>query len=176
MKLYTKRGDSGQTGILGKDRLYKDDTRIEAYGNVDEVNSLFGLVKHHVYGEFHSPISKIQALLLELGSELASSEGKSRITDADVEWIESLIDQAEHETPPLKSFVLPGGSLGASWLQFLRTVVRRTERSIVSFSKEAELSPNAIPFINRLSDLIFAWARLINHRENIVDEIWESRK
>ncbi len=175
MKLYTKSGDQGKTSILGKDRIDKDDIRIEAYGTIDELNSVVGLAISKVPNEIKDDLIKIQSLLFEIGSELASIKPRNTISVEDITNLELLIDQAVEQTPELKSFILPGGSEGSSWLHLARTVTRRAERLIFTLSKSNEINPNIIPWINRLSDLFFAWSRLCNTLDGIKDVEWKTR-
>lgn len=175
MKLYTKTGDKGETSIIGKDRIDKDDIRIEAYGTVDELNSVVGLAILRVSSEIKDDLIQIQSLLFEIGSELASIKPRNTICEEDIGNLESLIDQAVDQTPALKSFILPGGSEGSSWLHLARTVTRRAERLILTFSRSNEINPNIIPWMNRLSDLFFAWARQCNVLDGIKDVEWTKR-
>lgn len=176
MKIYTKTGDDGLTSILGKGRLNKDNIRIEAYGTIDELNSLLGVVMQYVPEVIRVEIIGIQGVLLEIGSELASVKPRNKVVPEDVEKLESIIDKIDGELEPLKSFILPGGSSGASWLHYARTVARRAERRVVSFANNHEINPVIIPFVNRLSDLLFTWARYANHLGKVEDIPWEARK
>jgi len=175
MKLYTKTGDQGKTSILGKDRIDKDDIRIQAYGTIDELNSIVGLTITKVPNQIKDDLVAIQSLLFEIGSELASLNPRNIITDEDITHLESLIDVAVEQTPELKSFILPGGSEGSSWLHLARTVARRAERLIFTFSKSNEVNSNILPWVNRLSDLFFAWSRLCNLLDGIADVEWKKR-
>jgi cob(I)alamin adenosyltransferase len=175
MKLYTKTGDQGKTSIIGKDRIDKDDIRIEAYGTIDELNSIVGLTIPKVPPKIKDDLYQIQSLLFELGSELASVKPRNSISEEDISHLESLIDLAVSQTPDLKSFILPGGSEGSSWFHLARTVARRAERIILTFSKSNDINPNIIPWMNRLSDLLFAWARLCNVLDGIEDVEWKTR-
>jgi len=175
MKLYTRKGDQGETGILGKDRLPKDDLRIEAYGTVDELNSIIGMTLHHAEEDLRPILQTIQSLLFEIGAELASVKERGNLSQNDIDFIEDQIDTASAETPAIKSFILPGGHEGASWFHLARTVSRRAERRVVSLDREVEINQLIIPILNRLSDLFFALARLQNYRNGIEDISWEAR-
>ncbi|MHA2250191.1 MAG: cob(I)yrinic acid a,c-diamide adenosyltransferase [Candidatus Kariarchaeaceae archaeon] len=175
MKLYTKKGDDGKTSILGPKRILKDDTRVNAYGTVDELNAILGITMHHLNDHIKKELLRIQAMLFEVGTELASEVPKDLIKLSDVEYLENLIDQSTKTTPKLQAFILPGGTKAASWLHLARTVARRAERNIVSLSKDAELSQHIIPWINRLSDLFFAWSREVNFESKVKDIEWKSR-
>jgi len=175
MKLYTGKGDTGTTGILGKDRLSKDDSRIEAYGTVDELNSILGMVAQELSSALLDDLHQIQADLFEIGTELASENPKAGISQHDVQRLESLIDTATEDTPALTSFILPGGCQAASWLHMARTITRRTERRVVTLSRSINLNPVILVYLNRLSDLFFAWARWENHQHDVADIPWKAR-
>ncbi len=175
MKLYTKKGDDGKTSMLGPKRLQKDDIRVTAYGTLDELNSILGIIMHFVDAHIQKELLLIQNLLFEIGTELASESPKNLIKESDVLYLEDLIDQSTAKTPELKAFILPGGTKGSSWLHFARTVTRRAERNIVSLTKKAELNNFIVPWINRLSDLFFAWSREVNFEKNVDDVEWKSR-
>ena len=176
MKLYTGKGDKGETGILGNERLSKDHNRIEAYGTIDELNSTIGILIHNCDQDMIENLRSIQSDLFEIGTELASSNPKPIINVLDIQKLEKWIDAASNRTPELTSFILPGGSLGASWFHLSRTICRRAERRIVTFGSNHKLNENILTYINRLSDLFFAWARLENYKKNISDIPWESRQ
>ncbi len=176
MKLYTRNGDKGTTSYLGKDKLPKDNIRIEAYGTVDELNSIIGITLQYIPNKLTNKLIEIQNLLFYIGGELASEKPRNDITSDDIALLEQWIDEATDETPELKSFILPGGTMAASWLHFARTVTRRAERLTVTFARDNLINENIIPWLNRLSDLFFAWARLVNHMENVPDTIWTKNK
>ena len=175
MKLYTKKGDDGKTSILGSNRLFKDDLHVNAYGTLDELNAVIGIATHYMEDQIRKELLHIQSLLFEVGTELASEVPQELIKLGDVEYLENLIDQSTDKTPKLQAFILPGGTKGASWLHLARTVARRAERNIVSLSKNAELNQYVIPWINRLSDLFFAWSREVNFESKVDDIEWKSR-
>jgi cob(I)alamin adenosyltransferase len=176
VKLYTGKGDKGMTSILGSDKLPKYHLRIEAYGTIDELNSIIGILYHHTDESYHQDFNTIQSMLFEIGSELASTEPRQKIHVSDVKYLETLIDRASAQTPALTSFILPGGHISASWFHLARTVTRRAERLVVQLSHETSIDENIVPWLNRLSDLFFAWARLANHQQGIEDVPWVARK
>jgi cob(I)alamin adenosyltransferase len=179
MKIYTKTGDGGETGLFGGRRVPKSDPRVQAYGEVDEVNAHLGwaatLLKHlHLEGTIRS----IQSDLFTLGADLATAPSTpaasktARIGDPDVLKLEALIDGWEKELEPLKNFILPGGSPGSAALQVCRAVCRRAERSVVRLAAGESVNPSAIVYLNRLSDLLFVLARWVNSREGIPEILW----
>ncbi|MGE0789377.1 MAG: cob(I)yrinic acid a,c-diamide adenosyltransferase [Sandaracinaceae bacterium] len=180
MKIYTKTGDDGETGLFGGARVMKDAERVWVYGEVDELNSAIGVARlHPIDEEREALLATIQSTLFNLGAELGSKEGKDpgvpRIEDEDVEELERAIDAAETELAPLKTFVLPGGAPAAAHLHVARTICRRAERRAVSLARTESVRPVVIRYVNRLSDLLFVLARLANHRANVPDVPWEGR-
>ncbi|MCS7229255.1 MAG: cob(I)yrinic acid a,c-diamide adenosyltransferase [Candidatus Kryptonium sp.] len=178
MKIYTRTGDDGTTSLFAGGRVKKDNLRVEAYGTIDELNAILGIVraisKDSMINEI---IVDTQNLLFILGADLATPMGVEnikvkRITKDDVEKIEKFIDKIDENLEPLKNFILPGGTLLASFLHLARTVCRRAERRIVSFSEKEKINENVIPFVNRLSDLLFVLARYANKIENVDDIKW----
>lgn len=185
MKIYTKTGDRGDTGLFGGDRVSKASARVEAYGDVDELNSVLGLARAEQLGvegadRFDALLLAIQSRLFDLGAELANGRSKDLgiplVDDADIEAMELAIDAAETELAPLKAFVLPGGTVLASRLHMARTVCRRAERRVVALASEVELRPETIRYLNRLSDLLFVLARLANARRGVPDVPWRGRR
>ncbi|MFI5264906.1 MAG: cob(I)yrinic acid a,c-diamide adenosyltransferase [Candidatus Kapaibacterium sp.] len=183
MKIYTKTGDDGTTGLFGAGRVSKNSPRIEAYGTVDELNSVIGVLTAQPGSEyFHPMLIEIQKSLFALGSDLATPlESKTtynipRIEECDVIKLESLIDSEELHLPPLERFILPGGSLAASCFQLARTVCRRAERRVISLSQSEEIGKFDIHYLNRLSDLFFVLARRANQLEGIADVEWDGKK
>lgn len=176
MKIYTRTGDSGETGLFGGGRMPKHAPRIEAYGTVDELNSHLGAVR----AEKPAPaldglLASIQERLFVLGAELASPKGGSTaLSDADVTALESAIDALQEDLPPLRTFILPGGGRVGAALHVARTVCRRAERKTVALGDEA--GPLAVQFLNRLSDLLFVMARHANRAEGIPEAPWSPRK
>jgi cob(I)alamin adenosyltransferase len=178
MKIYTKTGDAGETGLFGGPRVSKDSPRIEAYGTVDELNGLLGLARtESLPVEIEQMLAKIQNHLFDLGAELASPDpdrkGTSILGEPQIAWQEGLIDGFETELAPLRAFILPGGTKGAALLHMARCVCRRAERCVVTLHRTEPLSTIPMMYLNRLSDLLFVAARLVNHRAGIVDVPWE---
>ncbi|HEX6981929.1 MAG TPA: cob(I)yrinic acid a,c-diamide adenosyltransferase [Balneolaceae bacterium] len=178
MKIYTKRGDSGETSLFGGTRVSKSSARIEAYGTVDELNSIIGLAASHTLsqkGTFWA--EKLQEQLFVLGSDLATPISKktriNRISDEEIEALEQAIDEMEGELSPLKNFILPGGSQPGAILHFARTVCRRAERAAVACSKEEDISEASVKFLNRLSDFLFVLARYENKYLSVEEKTWK---
>jgi cob(I)alamin adenosyltransferase len=181
MSIYTKTGDSGETGLFGGGRVPKDHVRVAAYGDVDELNSVIGLVRAAPPSDFLDPILEaIQRDLFALGGHLATPDPdkvakaleKADLSEARVREFEGLIDEADRELPPLRAFVLPAGTAKAATLHLARTVCRRAERSVVHLSHESPVPSLFIVYLNRLSDLLFTLARLANHRGGAGDVTW----
>lgn len=180
MKLYTKTGDEGETGLLGGARVSKASVQVSAYGDVDELNSTIGVVRlHPIDSATDGLLASIQSELFNLGAELSAPPGKDpgvpRVDDAEIELLERAIDRADGELPPLKTFVLPGGCAAAAHLHVARTVCRRAERAVVGLADEVEVRPAIVRYLNRLSDLLFVLARLANHRKDVPDVPWKGR-
>lgn len=178
MKIYTKTGDSGETGLVGGKRLGKDSLRIRAYGDVDELNALLGVCRaHNAPRELDDMLKGLQHRLFDLGSDLAtpldSKVKVPRITEKHVGQMESWIDSIDERVAPLTHFILPGGCPLAARLHAARTVCRRAERGIVALQKEEPVGPFVIQFVNRLGDLLFMMARLANSLEGSPEEPWE---
>jgi cob(I)alamin adenosyltransferase len=183
MKIYTKTGDAGETGLFGGERVSKDHARVEAYGAIDELNAIVGLCRAEGLSEDVDALAAtIQSQLFDVGGELATvPEKKDKVTiplvdEADVKVLEEAIDRAESELEPLKTFILPGGSKVASHLHHARTVCRRAERRVVTMHTQAEVRSEVLRYLNRLSDLLFTWARLENRRANVPDVPWAGRE
>lgn len=179
MKIYTKTGDRGQTGLLGGARVPKDHARVAAYGEVDETNAAVGLVLAHTKdARLTALLRQVQADLFALGAELADvrrarkQQAKAAVTPALVERLEREIDARDRVLPPLRAFVLPGGSPAAAFLHSARTVCRRAERSVVALARASRVDPLAIVYLNRLSDLLFVLARFENHRGRRKERTW----
>jgi cob(I)alamin adenosyltransferase len=178
VKIYTKGGDSGQTGLFGGSRVGKDDLRVAAYGDVDELNAVLGLARAEgLPADLATKVVRVQAELFTLGAELATPNAAEdpRVPRLRKEWIDALereIDVVEAEVAPLRSFILPGGALSAAWLHLARTVCRRAERSAVSLAKREDTGPLAIVYLNRLSDWLFMMARVANHRAKVDEPLW----
>ncbi len=189
MKIYTKTGDAGETGLYAGPRVPKNDLRIEAYGTVDELNAVLGLVRstaaassQKLPAEIETLLAHIQHTLFDLGAELATPDpqarGTSFVTPEEIIVLERAIDSFEDPLTPLKTFILPGGTPAASWLHLARTVCRRAERRVVTLlDREADkLSPRVLIYLNRLSDLLFVLARAANHYVGRPDVLWEKPK
>ena len=180
MRIYTRTGDDGTTGILGNRRVLKDDQRIEAYGTIDELNSVLGVARAHgMDRQLDDLVARIQDELFALGSALAdplpSGPFHNDITDPHVTALEETMDLLEAELSPLRQFILPGGVPSAGQIHLARTVCRRAERSVVRLSHiEGEHVPHTlIVYLNRLSDLLFVLARVLNHRAGVADVMWK---
>ncbi len=172
-KVYTKGGDKGETSLAGGGRIGKDHIRVEAYGTIDELNSILGLVRHFNLQEpkssqrdkFEQILGTLQNWLFDLGSQLATDpefskkKKKLAVKESYLTWLEAVIDAMNEELQPLPSFVLPGGGIVASHLHQARTVCRRAERRIITLSKEHDLGEWPVPFVNRLSDALFVFCR-----------------
>lgn len=179
MKIYTKTGDAGLTGLLGGARVPKDSPRVAAYGDVDEANAAIGAAAALAEGPLRRLLSAVQKDLFAIGARLAdpthrvvARRAKAAVTPAQVRRLEKAIDARERELPPLRSFVLPGGRPLAAQLHLARTVVRRAERQVVALSHDAEVEPGILVYLNRLSDLLFVLARHANHRAGLKEERW----
>jgi len=164
-KIYTRGGDKGETSLGDGSRRAKDDLRVEAYGTVDEANATIGLVRLHTEGEVDQLLSRVQNDLFDLGADLCTPEGNERrsgalrIQESQVTALEEAIDQYNENLETLKSFILPGGTPAASYLHLARTVTRRAERLVVGLSGAEQVNPDAVKYLNRLSDLLFVLGR-----------------
>jgi cob(I)alamin adenosyltransferase len=184
VRIYTRRGDRGETDLLGGPRVAKDHLRVEAYGAVDELNAALGVaLADTVHEDIRDLARSIQATLFDLGAYLSSPDaerreqsGERRSLDAEVEALEGRIDAFEEELEPLRNFVLPGGTSSAAAFHVARTVCRRAERRVVSLDREAPLEAARLRYLNRLSDLLFVLARVENRRAGIADLVWAGRK
>ncbi len=177
MKIYTKTGDGGDTGLQGNLRIAKSHPRIISYGTVDEANAALGIVLvNSLDDDITKILTKIQNDLFLVGADLSNPnlvDMKNRVTSDMVERLEHNIDKFESELAPLTNFILPGGNIAAAQLHYVRTVVRRAETQVVQLSKKDEINSNCIKYLNRLSDLFFVMGRLINKRKNKEDIIWK---
>lgn len=179
VKIYTKKGDAGQTGLFGGGELPKDDLRIAAYGTVDELNAVAGLAQvQSEIPKVSSALREVQKQLFVLGAELATlkpsdSMLKGFIQDQHVSQLEGQIDRWEETLSPLKNFILPGGGKTAASLHLARTVCRRAERQMVTLHRRQPLRPVLLKYINRLSDWFFVLSRIANHLEHKPDILWE---
>jgi cob(I)alamin adenosyltransferase len=186
-RIYTKAGDTGQTRLAGGQRIAKDDPRIECYGTVDELNSFVGLARTTCEAlSAQSPqlewlaqiLKRVQHELFNLGSILATlpedlHPKQARITPADVEQLERDIDRCNEDLPPLRSFVLPGGTRLDAELHVCRTVCRRAERLLVALTRSQQMAPDALKYLNRLSDALFVWSRWVNHVTGSPETLWQ---
>jgi cob(I)alamin adenosyltransferase len=179
MKIYTKTGDTGQTGLFGGPRVAKDDLRIEAYGSVDELNAVIGLARcEKLPKDIDSQLAQIQNELFDLGAELATPNPAAHhmtgLGSKQIEAIEQAIDRHEAALPQLREFILPGGCRAAAALHLARTVCRRAERRLVTLvrSSSAPVSPELTIYLNRLSDLLFVLARAANAAAGTPDVPW----
>ena len=181
MKIYTKGGDKGETGLFGGERVSKDSLRIETYGTVDELNSFIGLALVEIKDyEVKKLLERIQNTLFILGSDLSApdnvkdkSHNIPRISKLNYEEIEKEIDKFDSRLGELKNFILPGGSKSAALLHICRTICRRAERRVVALNNAVNISPDIIIFLNRLSDLFFVVARYENKISGIEDIEWQ---
>lgn len=181
MKIYTRKGDGGETSLFGGQRVWKDNPRISAYGAVDELNSLLGVTVTEVKNqEVAEIIIGLQNNLFTVGSDLASpleEENRNfsipRVPRDYVEKIEKLIDDYDSKLPQLKKFIIPGGTKGAALLHLARTVCRRAERDVILLSKSEFINKEIKTFLNRLSDLLFVLARFENFSSNCPDIEWK---
>ncbi len=179
--IYTRTGDTGDTGLFGGGRVLKSHPRVSAYGEVDELNALlgwaFGQVKE---GDIRVRLSSIQPDLFTIGAHLATpptTRGRPpalpELPATRATQFEQWIDEADEVLPELRVFILPGGTPGASALHVARTVCRRAERAVIALKETEEVAAEIIVYLNRLSDLLFAWARLENHRSGVADIPWQ---
>ena len=177
MKIYTKTGDDGNTGLQGDFRISKSHSRIMAYGTVDEANAAIGIVLTNTLDDdIRQVLTQIQNELFLLGSDLSNqnlNDLKNRISLDSVEKLEKFIDKFELELSPITNFILPGGNVAAAQIHQVRTIVRRAETLVVKLSDKNEINSNCIKYLNRLSDLMFVMGRLINKRNDVEDIIWK---
>jgi len=180
MKIYTRTGDDGLTGLLGPGRVLKSSQRVEAFGTVDELNAALGTVRAlDTAGWLGAELETIQSQLFQLGAELATTsaqalEGLERVTDPDVATLEAWIDRLEQGPPPLTSFILPGGSRLGAQIHLARTICRRAERRLVALREIEAAEERLVRYLNRLGDLLFTMARWCNHRAGTGETPWRS--
>ena len=181
MKVYTKGGDAGTTSLVGGKRIKKFGTRIEAYGTVDEVNSCVGMLAAAIQADMADWVSflaVVQNKLFNMGCYLATDNPDNAetapygLTDVDVERMEKAIDEIQAQLPALNNFVLPGGSMAASYADLCRTTTRRAERRVVELAEETFVSPLVMKYLNRLSDFFFVFARFNNVTRQIPENLW----
>lgn len=184
-RIYTRRGDAGETGLAGGQRIAKDDPRIEAFGEVDELNAFLGFAgvscaesNQPRLHELGAILKRVQHELFNLGSILATlpqdvHPKQARVTETEVAQLEREIDAANGELAPLRSFVLPGGTRLNAELHACRTICRRAERCLVRFARHEEVPAVAVQYLNRLSDALFVWSRWVNHVLRAPEVLWE---
>jgi cob(I)alamin adenosyltransferase len=181
MSIYTKTGDEGDTGLFGGGRVAKNDIRVTAYGEVDELNAAIGTATALDPRDFEAALlESIQRDLLAVGGQLATPDpakvakalDKARLSDDRIKELEDTIDAADRELDPLRAFVLPGGTPKAAALHQARTICRRAERRVVALAREQPVAPVILVYLNRLSDVLFTLARLANQRAGTGDRIW----
>jgi cob(I)alamin adenosyltransferase len=179
VRIYTKTGDAGETSLLGGTRVPKDHLRVAAYGDVDETNAALGVVRAHaadplalLLGSIQKQLFAIGAQLADPGHDVAAQRAKASVTAEHVQALETAIDARDATLPPLRAFVLPGGTPSAALLHLARTVCRRAERSVVTLARQAEIDPQIVVYLNRLSDLLFVLARAENQRAGVAEDLW----
>ncbi len=181
MKIYTRTGDRGETGLFAGGRVPKDHPRVAAYGDVDELNAAIGAAQALDPGDFEAPLlATIQRDLLTIGAELATPDPATLAKalagpptgDAQVAALEQAVDRYDDRLAPLRSFILPGGTPKAAAFHVARTVCRRAERSVVRLAHDTNVSPAVLRYLNRLSDLLFVLARGANARAGVPDTTW----
>ncbi len=180
MKIYTRKGDKGETGLIGGTRLLKSALRVETYGEVDELSAVLGWIRAKLTDEaIKKDLLRIQRDLFAVGAQLADQTGhveqkaeKAGLHEGRVRELEGIIDRYDTVLSPLRAFILPGGSECGALLHLARTVCRRAERRMVALHQEAPLSPVLIAYINRLSDLLFTLARAVNRDAGIEEIPW----
>ncbi|ORU90587.1 MAG: cobalamin adenosyltransferase [Cycloclasticus sp. symbiont of Poecilosclerida sp. M] len=175
-KIYTRTGDAGTTGLGDGSRVDKDSLRVEAYGTVDELNSQIGLVIAFGIDELiANQLLDIQHDLFDLGSELCVP-GYSAINDSNIDALERILDEHNAGLPALKEFILPGGNLAAATCHVARTVCRRTERITVSLAREENVNPPVVKYLNRLSDLLFVYCRVLARQGGESEVLWDKNR
>jgi len=179
LKIYTKTGDRGDTRLFDGTKVRKDNVRVEAYGDVDELNSFIGAAASFLKDDdLVSMLAEVQKDLFSVGAQLADpgfknqSRAKFQLSKDRILALENAIDSFETELQPLRQFILAGGGNGGALLHVARTVCRRAERRVVSLSEKIEVHPNVVEYLNRLSDFLFVIARLVNYREGKQEIVW----
>lgn len=183
MKIYTKTGDTGDTGLFGGARTSKASARVTAYGDVDELNATLGVVRAHAPPSLiEAQLQTIQCELFSVGAELATDPDKHgrdlgvpRVSDADVKRLEDAIDTLERDLQPLKTFILPGGCPAGAFLHVSRVTCRRAERAVVRLCADEPVRMEMVRYLNRLSDLLFVMARHANHAASTAEVPWQGR-
>lgn len=185
-RVYTRTGDTGSTALVGGERVAKDSRRVECYGEIDELNAILGLARSLNHEAEASPardrletiLQKLQNELFDVGSELATPaeaeyEGMYKVSAADVQALEALMDDCQRDLEPLKSFILPGGGVVSAVLHQARTVCRRAERQIIRLAREEPIGEFVVPYVNRLSDLLFVLSRWVGKQRGEREFLWE---
>jgi cob(I)alamin adenosyltransferase len=177
-KIYTKTGDKGTTMLGNMEIVPKDDLRVETYGTIDELNSVLGIsLNYDLEPETAEILNKIQNDLLLLGADIAfppeDDKRKYQIEKKHVKWVEDQIDRLDESLPALKNFIVPGGAKGASFIHLARTVCRRAERIYIKLAREIDGNPEALIYINRLSDLLFTISRYENLKKSVEEPLWK---
>ena len=189
-RVYTRRGDQGETGLAGGQRVPKDAVRIEAYGTVDELNAFIGVARetaaelasrHPAMAEMDAILRRVQHELFNAGSILATlaedvHARQARVTDTEIAQLEAEIDRMNAELPALRSFVLPGGCRLNAELHVCRTVCRRAERICVTLAREQDVDGAIVRYLNRLSDALFVWSRWVSHTLGVAEILWEPNR
>lgn len=181
-RVYTRQGDRGETGLAGGQRVPKDGPRIEAYGTVDELNAFIGVARASAgSGPLAEILLRVQHELFNLGSILATLPAdvhprQARITGAEIAQLEAEMDRMNEELPPLRSFILPGGSRLNAELHVCRTVCRRAERACVALGRVEEIPAEAVQYLNRLSDALFVWSRWASRTEGSPETLWDPNR
>ncbi len=177
MKIYTRTGDDGTTGLFGGPRVRKDALRVEAYGDVDELNSALGVAREELPGDdLRALVDSLQSELFTVGAELATPDttrNVPRVSPLQVERMEREIDRLETELPEMRNFILPGGSRAGAALHLCRTICRRAERKVVQLAAQETVTAEALAYLNRLSDLLFVMARAANLRAGGQEIPWK---
>ena len=184
MKIYTKTGDKGETGLYGGKRVRKDNLRVAAYGDIDETNAAIGIARSYIsegssgsrelLNFIDSSLETVQNKLFAVGANLAGSEDPNfSVKDADLEYLERCIDHMDEHVQPIKAFILPFGTDLSARLHLARTVARRAERSLVALSASEQVDPNVLAYSNRLSDFLFSLARYANKAQGVPDTLWK---
>lgn len=180
MKIYTKTGDKGETGLYGGERVAKDSLRVRVYGTVDEANAVIGMARAQLSdAALDEGLAVIQSQLFYVGADLATPEDSAYrsnivpVGERDVATLEKHIDSLDNALEPLKNFILPGGHPAAASLHFGRTVVRRAERELAALARSEEVNPQIGVYLNRLSDLLFVMARVVNKNAGVSDTRWQ---
>jgi cob(I)alamin adenosyltransferase len=182
VKIYTKTGDAGETGLFGGGRVGKDNPRVEAYGEVDELNAAIGVARAAGVGALDGLCQALQEQLFTVGAVLATPQGSkadAHIPHVKPSWVldmEAAMDALDAELPKMTHFILPGGTAGSAALHLARTVCRRAERKVVPLVRTGTVDAAALQFLNRLSDLLFMMARAVNHRAGVEDVKWLPEK